>query len=171
MPTDQLPIITNRAQGVDCPLCEMGEPHQHAPRADLGEESLTSQIDRLATFIMENVPGQPSHSEGAVACAIRIIKGYLEGTVPALTDGVTYLDPTAFVDLGLLQEVNRLFFHPRSLALEVHPLGGSAPLFTVGIWDDRDDPDGMYFADGIISPTKAGTVAAMVNHAPQEVPQ
>ena len=29
--------------------------------------------DRLANFIMAEVPGEPSESEGAVDCAIRII--------------------------------------------------------------------------------------------------
>ena len=42
--------------------------------AQLGED-LSEQVARLATFIMENVPGEPSASEGAIECAIRIIKG------------------------------------------------------------------------------------------------
>jgi hypothetical protein len=37
-------------------------------------ESLESQINRLAEFIMHEVPGEPSESEGAVDCAIRIIR-------------------------------------------------------------------------------------------------
>ncbi|KKN17533.1 hypothetical protein LCGC14_0964910 [marine sediment metagenome] len=32
------------------------------------------QIERLASFIMEEVPGEPSASEGAVDCAIRILR-------------------------------------------------------------------------------------------------
>lgn len=35
---------------------------------------LQDQIDELARFIIEHVPGEPSRSEGAVECAIRIIK-------------------------------------------------------------------------------------------------
>lgn len=35
---------------------------------------MKSQIDILADFIMEHVPGEPSHSEGAGDCAIRIIQ-------------------------------------------------------------------------------------------------
>jgi len=34
----------------------------------------SSQIDQLANFIMEEVPGEPSRSDGAVDCAIRIIR-------------------------------------------------------------------------------------------------
>ena len=35
---------------------------------------LQSQIEGLGKFILENVPGEPSQSEGAVDCAIRILR-------------------------------------------------------------------------------------------------
>jgi hypothetical protein len=35
---------------------------------------LSGQIDKLANFIMNEVPGEPRESEGAVDCAIRIIR-------------------------------------------------------------------------------------------------
>ena len=38
-------------------------------------ESLKSQVSRLARFIMEEIPGEPSRSEGAVDTAIRIMQG------------------------------------------------------------------------------------------------
>ena len=38
------------------------------------KESLRKQIDRLAFFILSSVPGEPSRSEGAVDCAIRIMR-------------------------------------------------------------------------------------------------
>lgn len=37
-------------------------------------ESLESQIKRLGSFIMDEVPGEPSRSEGAVDVAIRVIR-------------------------------------------------------------------------------------------------
>lgn len=37
------------------------------------EAHLTAQIDRLARWIMANVPGEPSRSEGAVDTAIRLL--------------------------------------------------------------------------------------------------
>ena len=37
-------------------------------------ETAEQQIDRLARFIMEEVPGEPSQSQGAVDTAIRIIR-------------------------------------------------------------------------------------------------
>lgn len=36
-------------------------------------ESTADQVDRLAMFIMHNIPGEPSKSESAVDCAIRIM--------------------------------------------------------------------------------------------------
>ena len=41
-------------------------------------EPVKSQIRRLAQWIMENVPGEPSRSEGAVDTAIRIMARGLE---------------------------------------------------------------------------------------------
>jgi len=38
------------------------------------EMELQKQIDELASFIMAEVPGEPSRSEGAVATAIRIMR-------------------------------------------------------------------------------------------------
>jgi len=34
---------------------------------------LAAQIDRLAKWIIENVPGEPSQSEGAIDTAIRLL--------------------------------------------------------------------------------------------------
>lgn len=45
-------------------------------------ESLEDQVQRLADFIAEYVPGEPSASEGAVDTAIRILaKHYGPGAV------------------------------------------------------------------------------------------
>ena len=43
---------------------------------ELDEPQTNSQIDKLANFIMSEVEGEPSQSEGAVDTAIRIIKSY-----------------------------------------------------------------------------------------------
>jgi hypothetical protein len=57
---------------------------------------------------------------------------------------INYLDINEFADFGYLQEVNRLFFHPLGLALEITiEDDGSAHLS--GIWDYRDDPEGIIF--------------------------
>lgn len=37
-------------------------------------KSYRAQIDRLATYIMENIPGEPSQSQGAIDTAIRLLQ-------------------------------------------------------------------------------------------------
>ncbi len=43
------------------------------------------QIDKLANFIMGNVPGEPSKSEGAGDCAIRLLQDR-QALIDALKD-------------------------------------------------------------------------------------
>lgn len=59
-----------------------------------------------------------------------------------------------FRQLGYLQELNRRFLHPLGLALEVN-VSESHETFSEGIWDYRDDPEGLIFGPGIIDPEKA----------------
>jgi hypothetical protein len=85
-----------------------------------------------------------------------------------------FLSVKEFRELGFLQEVNRQFFHPVGLALEVViDDNGSERLGR--IWDYRDDPEGVWFDfkswnhdydDGTPSPqVKAQNVAtARVKH-------
>ncbi len=49
-----------------------------------------------------------------------------------------------FRDMGLLQEVNRLFFHPLGLALSVSA-DDNDEFKLDEIWDYRDDPEGIIF--------------------------
>jgi hypothetical protein len=44
------------------------------------EKLLQSQIKRLADFIVDEVPGEPSQSEGAIDTAIRVIRKLMEPT-------------------------------------------------------------------------------------------
>ena len=50
------------------------------------KESLKSQVDRLAKFILENCEGYPNKNEGAIDCAIRIIKASTPTTPERVTD-------------------------------------------------------------------------------------
>jgi len=43
------------------------------------QESLESQVDRLAKFILKSVPGEPSRSEGAIDTAIRLLAEHYPG--------------------------------------------------------------------------------------------
>lgn len=59
---------------------QMNEKHvRKIVQEELGRQSAESkQLDKLAKFIMDEVPGEPSESEGAVDCAIRIIREHLK---------------------------------------------------------------------------------------------
>lgn len=100
-----------------------------------------------------------------------------------------WMDIKEFQDLGFLQEVNRLFFHPLGLALAIQiddceqceghgsPItredsdtiyregscpgcGGSGKTHKLhGIWDHRDDPEGIVFDYDDIELVKAVSVA------------
>ena len=56
------------------------------------------------------------------------------------------MDLAAFQQEGWLMEVNRQFFHPHGLALMVkrHDDG---TITLDGVWDLRDDPEGIYFGN------------------------
>lgn len=71
------------------------------------------------------------------------------------------MDIEEFRRLGLLQELNRLFLHPRGLALEVVVEEGQPTRFG-GIWDSREDPEGIAFADDMLSPGMANSVQDML---------
>ena len=74
---------------------------------------------------------------------------------------INWMDLDEFVDEGFLQEVNRQFFHPLGLALAVSYADGKA-VGIAGLWDYRDDPEGIYYADGHLpEPEKGMNVQAM----------
>jgi hypothetical protein len=53
-----------------------------------------------------------------------------------------------FREIGLLQEVNRLFFHPRGLALAINVEDNGDESLGY-IIDSRDDPEGFLFGDTV----------------------
>jgi hypothetical protein len=71
-----------------------------------------------------------------------------------------WLNLDEFRNGGYLQEANRRFFHPLGLALAVgfeeHVTG------IVGVWDYRADPEGMGFAEGVMSPEYAAKIDAEI---------
>lgn len=97
------------------------------------------------------------------------------------------IDIAEFREIGFLQEVNRQFFHPLGLALEVviedcdncgasgidmvgYPAtsepcpvcGGNKQTERLGgVWDYRDDPEGMVYGSGEIEQDKIDRVAAV----------
>jgi hypothetical protein len=54
------------------------------------------------------------------------------------------IDIKEFREKGYLQEVNRRFFHPLGLALEIRQEHDGTETLG-GIWDHREDPEGIYY--------------------------
>lgn len=57
-----------------------------------------------------------------------------------------HIDIKEFREAGYLQEVNREFLHPLGLAIEVR-IDDDGTETLSGVWDYRDDPEGILFAD------------------------
>lgn len=55
-----------------------------------------------------------------------------------------------FREQGFLRELNRNFLHPLGLALEVVVEEDGREFFD-GVWDCRDDPEGIVFAEDSIA--------------------
>jgi len=71
-----------------------------------------------------------------------------------MTDNIKRIDIKEFREKGFLQELNRLFLHPLGMALEtvINEEDDSESLG--GIWDYRDDPEGMAFGEGMVNQEK-----------------
>lgn len=77
-----------------------------------------------------------------------------------MNEDINRMDIREFREVGFLQEVNRQFFHPLGLALEVI-IDEDGPERLGGIWDYRDDPEGMLFAAEDIDADKASFVESL----------
>lgn len=73
---------------------------------------------------------------------------------------IKWMDLDEFLNEGYLQEVNRKFFHPLGLALAVNCDEDGVVTGIAGLWDYRDDPEGIVFGDGGVDADKATTVEA-----------
>lgn len=62
-----------------------------------------------------------------------------------MSDDIKRINIKEFRERGYLQEVNRRFFHPLGMALEV-VIEDDGTWKLGGVWDYRDDPEGMIFA-------------------------
>ena len=67
---------------------------------------------------------------------------------------IKYMDFEEFRQLGFLQEVNRRFFHPLGLAIEMNVDNNGKAVGFGRVWDYRDDPEGMFFGEGMIDQEK-----------------
>lgn len=64
-----------------------------------------------------------------------------------MTIEIKRMDLNEFRDQGFLQEVNRRFFHPLGLALQLIVDDTGKVISFGGIRDFRDDPEGLIFSD------------------------
>jgi len=67
------------------------------------------------------------------------------------------IDIKEFRNEGFLQELNRQFLHPLGMALEVI-IDDEGNEKLGGIWDYRDDPEGMLYQEGLIDKDKINRV-------------
>ena len=59
-------------------------------------------------------------------------------------DHLTKMDLREFWEFGYLQEVNRMVLNPLGLALMVNVDDETGEVTLEGVWDQRDDPEGIY---------------------------
>lgn len=67
---------------------------------------------------------------------------------------IRYLDIKEFREKGYLLEANRQFFHPLGLALEIN-VDENGNEVLGGIWDYRDDPEGILYDENLVKSKKA----------------
>lgn len=80
-----------------------------------------------------------------------------------MSDSIKYMPVAEFRKLGFVQEINRRLLHPCGLALEVIVDTETGEEKFGGVWDYRDDPEGMYYSEGTLSRTKAQSVVDLFN--------
>jgi len=71
--------------------------------------------------------------------------GRIKRPKPAALGDVKWLDAKELKESGLLQEINRRFLHPIGLALAVSVDDETGEYDIAGLWDYRDDPEGIVF--------------------------
>lgn len=73
---------------------------------------------------------------------------------PPPTHPRRHMTITEFRELGYLREINRRMLHPMGLALEV-TIRDDGSEFISGVWDERDDPEGILFDEASLVPEMA----------------
>lgn len=80
-----------------------------------------------------------------------------------MTEEIKRIDIKEFRAKGFLQEANRLFFHPLGLALEVIIDDDTGKESLGGIWDYREDPEGMFYGNNLLDEQKIKYVEQLKN--------
>lgn len=74
-----------------------------------------------------------------------------------MSEPIKYMPISEFRELGFLQEVNRLVLHPAGLALEI-TVDDFGNEYISGVWDYRDDPEGIVYGPGQMTEEKRQSV-------------
>jgi len=80
-----------------------------------------------------------------------------------MPDEIKRMSVKEFRKLGFVQEINRRLLHPCGLALEVAVDTVTGEEVFGGIRDYRDEPEGMYYDDEVLSRVKAQAVIDLFN--------
>lgn len=75
-----------------------------------------------------------------------------------MSDDIKYADIGELRELGVLHEINRLLLHPLGLALEVKVAADGTETLG-GVWDYRDDAEGIYYGADLLNSDKASRIA------------
>jgi hypothetical protein len=68
-----------------------------------------------------------------------------------MSDEIKRIPIKEFRELGFIQEINRRLLHPCGLALEVILDKETGKETLGGVWDYREDPDGISYQNGVLS--------------------
>jgi hypothetical protein len=68
-------------------------------------------------------------------------------------DNIKCINIKEFREKGYLQELNRQFLHPLGMALEIN-IDEDGNEILHGIWDYRDEKEGMLYADEVVNTKK-----------------
>lgn len=79
-----------------------------------------------------------------------------------MRNDIERMDIKEFREMGLLAELNRTFFHPLGLALEIVIDDESGEEKLGGIWDYRDDPEGMLYSKDFFPAEKIKTAQKFI---------
>lgn len=111
---------------------------------------------------IESLADEPYHDCVEVACSHCAHQWEYDAGAEHLTikeEMVERIAPKEFQDFGFLQEVNREYLHPLGMALEVIVNDETGDISFGGIWDYRDDPEGLRFRPENIDQEKVKQVA------------
>lgn len=78
-----------------------------------------------------------------------------------MSNVIKRIDIKEFRAKGFLQEANRKFFHPLGLALEVIINDETGEENLGGVWDYREDTEGMFFQPSAVSKDKIDYVESL----------